>query len=176
MDDLRNDKHFFIHSVGCYAGSFDNDIDDVDCIAEDFTVKSRYGSFAGLFNTRQGFSRRSSTDGPSPRLLREYWDAIFGENITTISLAIHDAKEDNIWRINTSASADTMRYVIYTLTLFGDPALSFVEPKTKDRSYNNEIYVHSKNVLKNYVLRQQLMLILEKSLILKNLLGIQYDH
>lgn len=168
IDELQNNKHFFIHSVGCSAGWFDNNDDD-DCIAEYLTIKNSYGAFAGLFNTRQGFSHLSNTDGPSPRLLREFWDAVYGENITLISQAIYDAKEDNIWHINTSNSADTMRYVIYTLTLFGDPALSFVEPKTKDVSYNNKRSVYSEFMEYFPLLKQRLLVFLEKFPLFKNL-------
>lgn len=135
IDELQNDKPFFIHSVGCFVGWFDKE--DDDCIGEYLTIKNKYGAFAGLFNTRQGFGKYYSTDGPSPRLLREFWDAVFGENITMISQAIYDAKEDNIWQINTSDTSDTMRYVTYSLNLFGDPALAFEGLKAKAISTNN---------------------------------------
>jgi hypothetical protein len=133
--NLKNDKPFFVYSVACGAGEFD----DYECIGEYLTFKTdgvnKYsGAFAGLFNTKYGIAWSDSTDGPSPRLLREFWDAVFGENIKIISKANQDSKEDNIWLINVSNDVDYMRYVFYSLNLFGDPTISFIQPKTKDVS------------------------------------------
>jgi hypothetical protein len=117
VDNLTNDKYCFIYSQGCMAGGFDRN----DCIAEYFTVETTQGAFAGIWNTREGLGTGGGTDGPSQRYHREFWDAVFGENITVISKANQDSKEDNIWRINERS----MRFVCYELTLFGDPSVQF---------------------------------------------------
>ena len=114
-DALTNVQHCFIYSQTCLAGHFDL----ADCFAEHMNVKTEYGAFALVMNSREGWGYYESTDGPSQRYNREFWDAIFGENITVISKANQDSKEDNIYRINDDDQI--MRWVFYELNLFGDP-------------------------------------------------------
>jgi len=137
VDNLTNDKYCFIYSQGCYAGSFDNQWppgypDTGDCIAEHFTVKTNHGAFAGIWNARYGFGA-PTTDGPSQRYHREFWDAVFNESLSVISEANQDSKEDNIWRIN----GNNMRHIYYGLNLFGDPAVELLRPKGKGRDKND---------------------------------------
>ena len=117
---LNNDKTCFIYSQGCMSGGFDNPW-GYDCIAEEFTVKTSYGAFAGIWNARYGWFWSYSTDGDSQRFHRQFWDAVFGENIPEIGKANHDSKEDNLAIIGRSC----IRWVYYETNLFGDPALSF---------------------------------------------------
>ncbi len=119
VDSLKNDKPFFGYSSGCMAGGFDRE----DCFAEYVTVKTQYGAFAGIWNTRYGWGAGQDEpydiiDYGSQRFVREFWDAIFGENIKELGRANQDSKEDNIWRINELV----MRFCFYELTLFGDPS------------------------------------------------------
>jgi len=121
VDDLTNDEYCFIYSQGCNAGGFDYD----DCIAEHFTIKTPNGAFAGIWNARYGWGRWYSTDGPSQRFDREFFDAVFNEGVrypekTHLGVANQDSKEDNLWRINESC----MRWCYYVLNLFGDPQVS----------------------------------------------------
>ena len=120
IDALTNTNPFFAYSTGCYSGGF-NDPAGVDCMAEQFTVKTSHGAFAAIMNGAAGWGARWTTDSASQRFIRQFWDAVFGENITIISKANHDSKEDNIWRIDQKY----MRYVFYELNLFGDPAVQF---------------------------------------------------
>lgn len=117
VDKLTNDKYFFVYSQGCNAGGFDNG----DCVAEHLTVKTSHGAFAGIWNARFGWFLSRYTDGESQRYHREFWDAVFGENITVISKANEDSKIDNLWRINDGY----MKWVCYGLNLFGDPVIQF---------------------------------------------------
>ncbi len=121
--DLTNEKPCFIYSQSCMAGGFDQD----DCIAETFTVKTTYGAIAGVWNARYGVGVYNSTDGPSQRFDREFWDAVFGENITVMSKANQDSKEDNLYRINEMF----MRWCYYQLNYFGDPAIAFFNDDSK---------------------------------------------
>ncbi len=116
---LTNDKPCFIYSQGCVAGGFDYE----DCIAEHFTVKTSNGAFAGIWNSRFGWGPTFSfnTDGISNRYHREFWDAVFSENITSIGKANQDSKEDNLWRL----TPGPMRMAYYELNLFGDPSVEF---------------------------------------------------
>jgi len=131
MENLTNNKYFFVYSQACYAGAFDNrsfnfsgypSILPYDCIAEYLTVKSDNAAFAVIMNARYGFAPMDyTTDGPSQRYHREYWDAVFGEGKSQISKANQDSKEDNLYRINEYA----MRWCYYQLNLFGDPTIDF---------------------------------------------------
>jgi hypothetical protein len=108
----------FIYSQGCMAGGFDNG----DCIAEYFTVKTPRAAFAVVMNARYGWFWSYSTDGDSQRFHRQFWDAIFGENIKEIGRANHDSKEDNLPIIGRSC----IRWCYYQTNLFGDPALRMI--------------------------------------------------
>ena len=119
ISQLTNNDYFFVYSSGCMAGGFDTD----DCIAEYFTVKTQHGAFAGIWNTRYGWG--GGQDAPydiidygTQRYIREFWNAVFGENIHELGIANENSKEANIWRINDL----TMRFCFYELTLFGDPS------------------------------------------------------
>ena len=142
--DFNNDKYCIIYSQGCLSGAFDapnyskfKDANQLpcngpecleyfnrDCIAEYLTVKTDNAAVAGIWNARYGWGRRDSTDGPSNRYDREFWDAIFNEGIKEIGRANQDSKEDNIYRISESC----MRWCYYGLNLFGDPALKIKGP------------------------------------------------
>ena len=102
-------------------------------------VNPAYPAFAGVWNSRSGCGLKSTTDGPSQRYHREFWDAVFGENITLISKANQDSKEDNLWHIEEY----NMRFVFYELNLFGDPAISFNlligKGKIKTETQNKQI-------------------------------------
>lgn len=117
IDAFTNSKYCFIYSSGCNAGGFD----EGDCIAEYFTVKTGYGAFAVIMNARYGWFWSYRTDGDNQRFKREFWDAVFGENIPVISEANQDSKEDNLFLIERSM----MRWVYYQLNLFGDPTIAF---------------------------------------------------
>jgi hypothetical protein len=121
VDGLTNpaNRTCFIYSQGCMAGGFDNG----DCIAEYFTVKNTHGAFACVMNARYGFFWSYSTDGDSQRFHRQFWDAVFGENLRQIGRANHDSKEDNLPIIGRSC----IRWVYYETNLFGDPALTITE-------------------------------------------------
>jgi len=117
VDELTNEKYCFIYSHGCNAGGFDAS----DCIAEQLTVKTECGAFAVIMNARYGWFWSYSTDGDSQRFNREFWDAVFGENVPVISKANQDSKEDNLYLIQRSC----IRWCYYQLNLLGDPTLSF---------------------------------------------------
>jgi len=117
VDSLVNVDPIFVYSQGCMAGGFDNG----DCIAEHFSVKTDNAAFIVIMNARYGWGVKGSTDGASQRFHREFWDAIFGEEIAEIGKANQDSKEDILYRIGSSC----MRWCYYQLNLFGDPTLTF---------------------------------------------------
>jgi hypothetical protein len=119
VSKLSNNKLCFIYSQGCNSGGFDFE----DCIAEYFTVKTVNGAFAGIWNARYGFFWSYSTDGDSQRFQREFWDAIFDENIPELGKANHDSKEDNLPIIGRSM----IRWCYYQTNLFGDPTINMLD-------------------------------------------------
>jgi len=123
MSSLTNVNHLFLYSQACLSGHFDG----TDCFAEYMNIKSDYAAFAVIMNARYGWGSSYSTDGPSQRFDREFWDAIFNpaENKLEIARANHDSKEDNIYRIDESC----MRWCTYELNLFGDPTITFRMPR-----------------------------------------------
>ena len=113
--DLTNDDLCFVYSQTCLAGHFDG----TDCWAETMNIKTDNGGFAVIMNARSGWGDYDTTDGPSQRFNREFWDAIFDEGMPELSKANQDSKEDNIYRINEGC----MRWCTYGLNLFGDPTV-----------------------------------------------------
>jgi len=71
---------------------------------------------------RYGWGTIGSTNGPNQRFHRFFWDAVFGENITSIGKANQYSKEENVKKIN----GQCMRWCYYEMNLFGDPTLILV--------------------------------------------------
>jgi len=140
---LTNNQFYFIYSsFGCYAGAFDNP-DFYDCIAEHFTVKTSAGAFAGVWNTRYGINygqSQETTDGPSQRACRTFWDAVFDEDVRAIGQALQISKIN----LANYISAAFMEYIYWELTLFGDPAVEIkipdeaTPPNTPERPIGKE--------------------------------------
>jgi len=120
VSQFTNTKPFFAYSCGCMAGGFD-DPDEYDCFAETMTVKTINGAFAGIWNARYGFFWADRTDGDGSMFLRQFWDAVYGENIPNLGKANQDSKEDNLNLLKRSM----IRWTYYQLNLFGDPSVSF---------------------------------------------------
>jgi len=126
LGDLTNDGvnsgYLIIFSQGCYAASFDNrmpsgDYSD-DCVAEAF-VAGLHGAVAFVGNTRYGWASGGDTDGASQYLDRQFFDALFGEEIYRLGLVNDDSKIDNLWALD----YEGIRWCYYEQTLLGDPAL-----------------------------------------------------
>ncbi|MBN3034643.1 MAG: hypothetical protein JW861_03600 [Bacteroidales bacterium] len=113
------------YSQGCYNGSFDNRDDansysSDDCFNEKFSTLLT-GAVACIGNSRYGWGMHSSTDGASQYFDRQFYDAMFGENITKIGDANRDSKEDNA--ANISSHSGAIRWCYYEINLFGDPTM-----------------------------------------------------
>ena len=127
INDLTNSNYSLIYTQGCYSGAFDNRGSPgtyySDCIAESFVVEE-HGAFAMIANSRYGWYNPGSTDGPSQYFDREFFDAIFNENIRNVGKALQDSKEDNAGLV----SAPVMRWCYYEINLLGDPQTVIHEP------------------------------------------------
>ncbi len=118
LGGLSNTDCFFAYSQGCLPGAFDTS----NCFAEVITTME-HGAFAVIMNARYGWGTLDSTDGPSQRFDRQFWDAVLdvNENILEMGRANQDSKEDNLWDINN----EIIRWCYYELNLFGDPEQRF---------------------------------------------------
>jgi len=112
LSSLTNTDYFFAYSQGCNPGGFDT----TNCFAEVIT-SMEYGAFAVVMNARSGWGKHNSTDGPSQRFARQFWDAALSEDMLEMGRANQESKEDNLWDINGSC----IRWCYYELNLFGDP-------------------------------------------------------
>ena len=117
ISQLSNTDHCLIYSQTCLAGHFDG----TECWAEYATIKTDAGAFAAIMNARYGWGTGYTTDGPSQRFDRQFWDAVFNpaENKPQLGWANHDSKEDNLYLIRDAC----MRWCYYELNLFGDPTI-----------------------------------------------------
>jgi hypothetical protein len=118
IPQFTNTNLCFIYSQTCLAGHFDG---PDECWAETAHVKTDHAAFAIIMNTREGWGYNGSTDGPSQRYNREFWNAIYkpDEYYPELARANAHSKEENIWRINENC----MRWCFYEITLFGDPTI-----------------------------------------------------
>lgn len=111
---ITNTSNFcLVYSWGCYCASFDLG----DCIAEHF-VNNSTGAFAYVGNSRYGWYFSGSTSGTSHQFDKEFFDAIFNENILDAGHTLADSKQD---RQGSVGSTGPDRWVYFELNLLGDP-------------------------------------------------------
>jgi hypothetical protein len=114
-----------VYSQGCSAAAIDIiDSNGEDCIAEKMLELDNFAS-AFIGNTRYGWFNEGQTEGPSLHLHREFLNALYDKNITTISGA-------HTWSRISSAPFITlpdqwepgaMRWCFYGCNVLGDAAM-----------------------------------------------------
>jgi len=129
IEQLQNEKYYFIYSHTCLAGSFDNcwppnTYYDTDCVAEYFTVETEHGAIGVVMNSRYGLGSETSPMSPSGAYDESFFKAVFEEDIRQTGAANHYSKEKNIWQINENG----YRWAFYETNLFGDPEIALKEP------------------------------------------------
>jgi hypothetical protein len=108
-----NHNYFILYSQGCLPAAFEQ-----NCIAEKFTtIENGCVTFVG--NSRYGWYVPGGSNSSSQLMDREFFDALFGEDITQVGPMNADSKEDNA----AQCTNDNIRWVYYELILFGDPSL-----------------------------------------------------
>ena len=123
---ITNISNFsLVYSIGCYCASFDNrwpngSYDPDDCIAEHF-VNNAAGAFAFVGNSRYGWYVPGSTAGTSHQFDKEFFDAIFNENILHAGETLADSKQDLQGSLGAIGHP---RCVYFGLNLLGDPETS----------------------------------------------------
>ena len=133
------------YSQGCYNGAFDNrDWNPnygADCIAEEFTNLAT-GEVACVANSRYGWYNPGGTNSTSQYLDRQFYDAIFSEDITMIGLVNNDCKEEDQSYFNANSY---MRWSTYETNLFGDPSMDIwtAQPTDIIATYNQAITLGS---------------------------------
>ncbi|MBU8923002.1 MAG: T9SS type A sorting domain-containing protein [Bacteroidales bacterium] len=114
---------FICYSQACYPASFDNRDDQGTVLADDAIgeqlVTASAGAVAFIGNTRLGWGAPGSTSSVSQYFDRQFFDALFGENASTLGEAFEDSRIDNIPFITYAV----FRYVYYSMCLLGDPAM-----------------------------------------------------
>ncbi len=112
-NDGINHTFYIGYTQGCYCGAFEqNSITELWCSIET-------GAIAFISNSRYGYGSINDTNGASERFDREFFDALFAEDIFYIGDANNDSKHDVVPFINVS----NVRWCYYCLNLHGDPTL-----------------------------------------------------
>lgn len=144
--------YVIVYSQGCYCGSFDNrsttgSYGSTDCFSEDMSGFVN-GTSAMITNSRYGWGDNTGTDGASQYFDRQFFDAIYGEDITIIGDANGDSKEDNAAYF---ASQQLIRWCAYQLTLFGDPTMDIwtATPDDMTASYNTAVSIGTNQITFN---------------------------
>lgn len=130
------------YSQGCYNGAFDNrgttpNSYGSDCFAEKITTIET-AEVACVANSRYGLYSPGNTNGASQYFDREFYDAIFGEELSMIGEANGDSKSDLSSFI---AQSTGLRWCCYILNVFGDPTLDIwtAQPSPIAASYPTAI-------------------------------------
>jgi len=138
-----NHNFYIIYSQGCYPAAFDNRNSGgsygADVIAEEFTTIEN-GCVAFVGNTRYGWYNPGGTNSGSQFLDRQFFDALFGENIYQIAGMNEDSRADGASQCN---SDPWFRWAFYEITLFGDPSLDVwtAEPDDITANYPSAVLI-----------------------------------
>ena len=117
---LTNTDPFLINSIGCECGAFDNFFSaNQACMAEEL-VKSQYGAFAVLMNSRYGWFSPTQEWKYSGEFVNKFFNRALVNGDRNIGKANQLAKQDMIGSVETSADM-VYRWCYFEITLFGDP-------------------------------------------------------
>lgn len=123
--NLRNTEFGFAYTQGCYPAAFDEFTSDASgCVGQNLTTATG-GLFAFIGNTRYGWYRRGTTDGPSQAFDRTFFSGLFDHDIRELGHTMNYSKEA---LVNQAMNQSVMRWIYYQLVLFGDPSVEVKEP------------------------------------------------
>ncbi len=120
LANMHNSEYFLELGQGCHSGAFDNQIYHTDGIywqdsfAEHVTL-GPHGAFAAVLNTRDGVGYYSNY------LNRYFFDGLFRQGIHRLGELNAYSREQLAGYVD---GYPFMRWVIYEITLFGDPELA----------------------------------------------------
>jgi PKD repeat protein len=164
---LTNHKPFFLYSNACFAGAFDNvypydadndpahDMDSLknwsDCFAEYLNVKTRYGAFAVIMNSRFGWYNGNIEQDIAYLFDRQFFEEVYLNHFTILGEALGYSKLNLGYLIeHIYGNFQPVRDTYYELNLFGDPQLALKIPTDnndpdkpdKPQGYANPLKTH----------------------------------
>jgi len=120
MTKLRNEPRYSVlYSIGCMFGALDS-----DSLAERFMIAARGGGVAAIANSRYGwYSSGSAGNGPSDRMDREFFDALFKGRNYNVGEALAESKVRYIAYSKRSKRGwyGCFRWITYGMNLMGSP-------------------------------------------------------
>ncbi|MDW7679504.1 MAG: C25 family cysteine peptidase [bacterium] len=140
-----------IYSQGCDAAKIDVvHSDGSDCIAEEMLSLQNF-AVAFIGNTRYGWFNEGQTEGPSLHLHREFINALYGGNISTIAAAHTESRIQSAPFVTAPDQWEpgALRWCFYGINVLGDAALSLWthEIKTFDNVVHPETAAGSVQIL-----------------------------
>ncbi len=125
ISSLRNTEFGFAYTQGCYPAAFDNATsEEAGAVGQNLTT-ARGGLFAFIGNTRYGWYRRGTTNGPSQQFDITFFEGLYDEDIRELGHTMNYSKEV---LVNQARSYSVMRWIYYQLVLFGDPSIEAKNP------------------------------------------------
>lgn len=122
---LRNTEFGFAYTQGCFPAAFDNATSEESGAVGQNLTTARGGLFAFIGNTRYGWYRRGTTDGPSQQFDITFFEGLFAEDIRELGHTMNYSKEA---LVNQARLYSVMRWIYYQLVLFGDPSVEVKTP------------------------------------------------
>jgi hypothetical protein len=146
-NDGVTSTYFVAYVHGCFSAAFDNRLPDhsyTDDAVSEYCLFDDNAAVAWIGNTRYGCGAHGSTRSAAQYCDRQFFDALFGEGITTIGNANDDSKVDNIPLIDFRG----MRWTYYTLVLLGDPSMDIWtdSPGTLTVSHPDTIHISDNEI------------------------------
>jgi hypothetical protein len=127
LDALTNPSPFFVYSVGCNAGEFDNFQFLPDCIGEELVKRHSRGAFAAVLNSRLGWFNPEDEEQFSGEFQTLFFEQLLVKGQTNLGVANQLSKHDMLGLVESSGLM-FYRWCYYEITLFGDPHTPFFLP------------------------------------------------
>ena len=110
-----------VYTHGCNCGGFDQ----TDCIGEKMIGIDNF-AVAFIGNSRFGWFVEGTTDGPSQHLHREFMDAIYGDSLYRLGMAVMQSKIETAPFVDLPDEYEpgATRWCFYDNNLLGDPMLA----------------------------------------------------
>ncbi len=122
LTKLRNEPRYSVlYSIGCMFGALDS-----DSLAERFMLAARGGGVAAIANSRYGwYSSGWAGSGPSDRMDREFFDALFKGRNYNVGEALAESKVRYIAYSKRAMKGwyGCFRWITYGMNLLGSPVM-----------------------------------------------------
>lgn len=157
FNDGINYQYPIIYSQGCYSSALDlrdgngvyhaKDPNELHCVAGS-SVVSQNATVAFIGNTRYGFYG-IGTWGTSHLYHREFINSLYNKNITKIGDVFYDSKKTFAPIISQPNSSTYIRWIYYTLNLYGDPTMDIWTdiPKHMNVSHIRNINIDEDSIM-----------------------------